>query len=56
MNNFPENTEFHIPFIKNLVFVAVVTIFSMISVRLFFSNYISHHTTSASFASEKSTK
>jgi hypothetical protein len=33
-------TEFHQPFIKNLVFVGLVTIVSMISAKFFVENYI----------------
>lgn len=35
MTNNSENKEFHIPFIKSLVFLALVTIVSMISARYF---------------------
>jgi uncharacterized membrane protein len=34
-----KNNEFHMPFIKNLVFVWLVTIVSMISVRFLLVNY-----------------
>jgi hypothetical protein len=34
-----KKNEFHIPFIKNLLFVGLVTIVSMISVRYFIINY-----------------
>jgi hypothetical protein len=33
--------EFHIPFIKSLVFVAVVTIVSMVSVHYYLTNSLS---------------
>ena len=42
MNNF-KNGEFHIPFIKNLAFVGLVTIVSMISVRYFLSFTLKTH-------------
>lgn len=35
-----KNEEFHIPFIKNLAFVGLVTIVSMVSVRFLLINYI----------------
>lgn len=35
MTNFSKNSDFHKPFIKELVFVALVTIVSMISMRYF---------------------
>jgi uncharacterized membrane protein AbrB (regulator of aidB expression) len=33
--------EFHVPFIKNLVFVALVTVVSMISVRYYLTKTLS---------------
>jgi hypothetical protein len=33
-----KNDEFHIPFIKSLVFMGLVTIVSMVSVHYFFTN------------------
>jgi uncharacterized membrane protein AbrB (regulator of aidB expression) len=33
--------EFHVPFIKNLVFVALVTVVSMISVRYYLTTTLS---------------
>lgn len=38
--NKSKNEEFHIPFIKNLAFIGLVTIVSMVSVRFLLINYI----------------
>jgi hypothetical protein len=38
MKNF-ENEDFHIPFIKELIFVSVITIVSIVSVRFFIEKY-----------------
>jgi len=40
MSRLSKNKEFHIPFIKELVFVGLVTIVSMISVRIFLTNFL----------------
>jgi|688.fasta_scaffold330307_1 hypothetical protein len=42
MSNFSKNEDFHIPFIKELVFVGLVTIVSMISIRYFLFSTLSH--------------
>ncbi len=34
-----KNDEFHVPFVKNLLLICVVTIVSMISARFFIHNY-----------------
>jgi hypothetical protein len=41
MSRLSKNDEFHIPFIKELAFVGLVTIVSMISVRFFLGSFIS---------------
>jgi hypothetical protein len=46
--------EFHIPFIKNLVFVALVTVVSMISVRYYLTNSLSASQQSSTYTSEQS--
>lgn len=48
-----KNAEFHKPFIKNLSFIVLVTIVSMVSTRLFFPNLISGLFKTPSFASQK---
>jgi hypothetical protein len=40
MSRLSKNKEFHIPFIKELVFVGLVTIVSMISVHIFLTNFL----------------
>jgi isoprenylcysteine carboxyl methyltransferase (ICMT) family protein YpbQ len=40
MSNFSRKNDFHIPFIKNLAFVGLVTVVSMISVRYFLFSYL----------------
>jgi hypothetical protein len=47
-------TEFHQPFIKNLVFVGLVTIVSMISVRFFLNNYYKSYVNAHEFTSSQS--
>ena len=46
--------EFHVPFIKNLVFVALVTVVSMISVRYYLTNSLSASPQSSIYTSEQS--
>ena len=46
--------EFHVPFIKNLVFVALVTVVSMISVRYYLTNSLSASQQSSLYTSEQS--
>jgi len=43
MSRISKKEEFHIPFIKNLVFIGLVTIVSMISVRYFISFTLKTH-------------
>lgn len=40
MSRISRNDDFHVPFIKNLAFVGLVTIVSMISVRYFLLSYL----------------
>jgi len=40
MSRLSKNKDFHIPFIKELAFVGLVTIVSMISVRIFLTNFL----------------
>ena len=49
-----ENQEFHIPFIKNLVFVGLVTIVSMISARYFVQYSLSSYYPTPSYTSQES--
>lgn len=49
-----ENTEFHIPFIKSLVFVAMVTIVSAGIVHYFSINRFSEPSKSPTFTSQQS--
>jgi hypothetical protein len=46
--------EFHVPFIKNLVFVGLVTIVSMISVRYYLVNSLSVPSKSPIYTSQES--
>jgi len=41
MSKVLKKEEFHIPFIKELVFVGLVTIVSMLSVRFFVTSFMS---------------
>jgi len=43
MSKISKKEEFHIPFIKNLAFIGLVTIVSMISVRYFLSFTLKTH-------------
>jgi len=43
MSKISKKEEFHVPFIKNLVFIGLVTIVSMISVRYFISFTLKTH-------------
>jgi hypothetical protein len=53
MNRLSKKCDFHIPFIKELVFVGFVTIVSMISMRVFLeSMFPTHHITSSFTSSE----
>jgi hypothetical protein len=40
MSKISRNEDFHIPFIKNLAFVGLVTIVSMITTRYLLINYL----------------
>jgi hypothetical protein len=46
--------DFHIPFIKNLVFVGLVTIVCMISTRFFLLNYLMTTQNTQTFTIQKS--
>jgi hypothetical protein len=46
--------EFHVPFIKSLVFIAVVTVVSMVSVHFYLNKSFSYPSSSIIYASEKS--
>ena len=43
MSRISKKEEFHVPFIKNLAFIGLVTIVSMISVRYFLSFTLKTH-------------
>jgi hypothetical protein len=43
MSKISKKEEFHVPFIKNLAFIGLVTIVSMISVRYFLSFTLKTH-------------
>ena len=43
MSKISKKEEFHVPFIKNLVFIGLVTIVSMVSVRYFLSFTLKTH-------------
>ena len=49
-----KNTEFHIPFIKNLVFIGLVTIVSMVSVHYFLHNMFMEPSNSLEYTSQQS--
>jgi hypothetical protein len=49
-----KNTEFHKPFIKNLVFIGLVTIVSMVSVHYFIHNMFIGPSNSLEYTSQKS--
>jgi hypothetical protein len=40
MSDFSRKDEFHMPFIKNLAFIGLVTIVSMITTRYLLVNYL----------------
>ena len=46
--------EFHVPFIKNLVFVALVTVVSMISIRYYLTNSLSASPQTPLYTSQES--
>lgn len=49
-----KNEEFHIPFVKNLAFICLVTIVSMVSVHYFLKNMLVSPLNSPNFSSHKS--
>jgi hypothetical protein len=49
-----KNNEFHIPFIKNLVFIGIVTIVSMVSVHYFFHNMFLQSSNTLEYTSQQS--
>jgi len=49
-----KNDEFHVPFIKNLVFIGLITVVSMISVRLFLHSFNHTSIDTPVYASQKS--
>lgn len=49
-----ENNEFHKPFIKSLIFIAVVTMFAMVLTDKFMNNYLSHKYKTPIFTSHNS--
>jgi hypothetical protein len=46
--------EFHVPFIKNLVFVGLITVVSMVSVHYFMTKSFSAPQQSSTYTSEQS--
>lgn len=49
-----KNNEFHIPFVKNLVFICLVTIVSMVSARYFINNLYSSLSNPPQYTSQPS--
>ena len=49
-----KNDEFHIPFIKNLAFIGLVTIVSMVSVHYFLHNMFIKPSNSLEYTSQQS--
>ena len=54
MSRISKKEDFHIPFIKNLAFVGLVTIVSMITTRFLLVNYISPYLKTPEYTSSKS--
>jgi hypothetical protein len=54
MGRVSKKEEFHIPFIKQLVFVGLVTIFCMVSTRFFLLNYLMTTQNTPTFTIQKS--
>ena len=54
MSKILKKDEFHVPFIKNLVFIGLVTIVSMITTRFFLVNYIGTYLKTPEYTSSKS--
>lgn len=48
--------EFHVPFIKNLVFIGLITLVSMVSVHYFIQNTMSYPSESPQYTSDRSEK
>lgn len=46
--------EFHVPFIKNLAFIGLVTIVSMITTRFLLINYMGSYLKTPEYTSSKS--
>lgn len=46
--------EFHVPFINNLVFIAILTLVSMVSVHYFIQNTMSNPSESPQYTSDRS--
>jgi hypothetical protein len=46
--------EFHVPFIKNLVFIGILTLVSMVSVHYFIQNTMSTSSESPQYTSDRS--
>jgi hypothetical protein len=45
--------EFHIPFIKNLVFIVIMTLVSMVSAHYFIQNTMSYPSESPQYTSDR---
>ena len=54
MSELSKKSEFHVPFIKNLAFIGLVTIVSMITTRFFLVNYISTYLKTPEYTASKS--
>lgn len=54
MSKFFKKEDFHIPFLKDLVFVGLVTIVCMISTRFFLLNYLMATQNTPTFTIQKS--
>jgi len=54
MSNFSKKEDFHIPFIKDLAFVGLVTIVSMITTRFLLLNYMGSYLKTPEYTSSKS--
>lgn len=46
--------EFHVPFIKNLVFIGIITLVSMLSTHYFIQNIMSNPSESPQYTSDRS--
>lgn len=49
-----KNNEFHIPFVKNLLFICSITIFCMIIAHIFIQNSYLHYSKTYEFMLQKS--